>query len=296
MVWFKREPVSTPALKKIAAAPPAVSSLSEALSSFTSVVVTGGSSGIGKSFIELCGKLNPDLLVCNLSRRAPDIINHEKLKLRHLPCDLAQPGEISRVAVELENFLLRESPNGRVLLINNSGFGTYGPFPEPDLSKTLEMIDVNARAAVQLTGLLLPLLKARGGTIMNVASTAAFVPVAYTAVYGASKAFLLHWSLALNEELRGTGLHVLAVCPGTTGTGFFNRAGVAPEAMAGRFMQTAEAVALASLQALAAGKAQIVTGWMNKLIVGVVTALPKPLATRLAAKVQAHYWRKQVRS
>src|SRR5882672_3506231 len=108
MGWVEPKPVSTPALNKIAARS-AVSSLSEALSSFSSVVITGGSSGIGKSFIELCAKLNPDLSICNLSRRAPDIINHEKLKLRHFPCDLARVGEITHAVAELENFLAREA-------------------------------------------------------------------------------------------------------------------------------------------------------------------------------------------
>src|SRR4051812_10799343 len=187
MVWVEPEPVSTPALTKIAVVP-AVSSLSEVLSTFSSVVITGGSSGIGKSFIELCAKLNPELVVCNLSRRSPHI-NSEKLKLRHFTCDLALSENISRVAVELEKFLTNEVPAGRILLINNSGFGTFGPFPEPDLPDTLQMIDVNVRAVAQLTGLLLPLLRARGGVIVNVASTAAFMPVAYNAAYAATKAF-----------------------------------------------------------------------------------------------------------
>src|SRR5437016_4939713 len=116
MVWVEREPVRTPALKKTAALP-AVSSLSEALSPFTSVVITGGSSGIGKSFIELCAKLRPELLICNLSRRAP-LINLEKLKLRHFSCDLADSVEISRVAKEVEEFLTDAAPTGQVLLIN----------------------------------------------------------------------------------------------------------------------------------------------------------------------------------
>src|SRR4051812_40175555 len=174
MVWVEPEPVSTPALTKIAVVP-AVSSLSEVLSTFSSVVITGGSSGIGKSFIELCAKLHPELVVCNLSRRAP-LINLEKLKLRHFSCDLADSVEISRVVTEVEGFLTEAAPQGQVLLINNAGFGTFGLFPEPNLTHQLEMIDVNVRAVVELTGKLLPFLKQRGGTILSVASTAAFQP------------------------------------------------------------------------------------------------------------------------
>jgi uncharacterized protein len=293
MVWVEPEPVSAPALTKIAALP-AVSSLSEVLTPFSSVVITGGSSGIGKSFIELCAKLNPQLVVCNLSRRAPHI-NLGELKLRHFPCDLAQSAEISGVVRELENFLTREVPNGRVLLVNNSGFGTYGPFPEPDLSNTLAMIDVNVRAVAQLTGLLLPLMKLRGGAIVNVASTAGFLPIAHMAAYAATKAFVLHWSLALNEELRGSGVHTLAFCPGTTGTAFFERAGVKPAAMAGRVSQTSEEVALTMLRAIGGKRAQAVSGFANQLMVGFCTKLSKPLAARLAAKVMARYWQRQVK-
>jgi uncharacterized protein len=292
MVWVEPEPVSAPALTKIAALP-AVSSLSEVLTQFSSVVITGGSSGIGKSFIELCTKLNPELVVCNLSRRAPDI-NLGELKLRHFPCDLAQSGEITRVVPELKNFLTSAVPNGRVLLINNSGFGTFGLFPEPDLHETLAMIDVNVRAVAQLTGLLLPLMKTRGGVIVNVASTAAFMPVAYTAAYAATKAFVLHWSLALNEELRGSGVRTLAFCPGTTTTSFFQRAGVKPAAMAGRVSQTSDEVAQAMLRAIGGSRAQAVSGFASKLMVAFCTKLPKPLAARLAAKVTARYWRRQV--
>jgi uncharacterized protein len=270
-----------------------VSSPSDVLTSFTSVVITGGSSGIGKSFIDLCAKLNPELVVCNLSRRAPHI-NFEELKLRHFPCDLGQPEEISRVVPELEIFLTRAAPTGRVLLINNSGIGTFGPFPEPNLSDTLRMVDVNVRAVLQFTGLLLPLLKVRGGLIVNVASTAAFLPVPYNAAYGATKAFVLHWSLALNEELRGSGVRTLAFCPGTTKTSFFERAGVKPVALAGRVSQTSEDVAGAMLRAIGGERAQAVSGFANRMMVAFCTKLPKPLAARLAGNVMARYWRKQV--
>ena len=157
-----------------------MSSLSEALSPFSSVVVTGGSSGLGKSFIELSAKLKPGLVFCNLSRRKPDIKNIGE-RLNHFPCDLSRADEVSRAAGEVEALLRREAPAGAVLLINNSGFGAYGRFPEPNLSHQLEMLDVNVRALVQLSGQLLPFLKERGGVIVNVASTAAFQPTPFMA-------------------------------------------------------------------------------------------------------------------
>jgi len=268
-------------------------SLSEALSSFSAVVVTGGSSGIGKSFIELLVKLNPSLRFCNLSRRIP-AINVPELKLRHIACDLAKAEEISRATTEVQVWLEKEVPVGRVLLINNSGFGAYGHFPEPNRAHQLELIDVNIRAVLDLTARLLPALKARGGVIMSVASTAAFQPTAYMAAYGASKTFVQHWSLALNEELRGSGVRALVVCPGPTATEFFRRAGLQQGSVADSLGMTAEEVVMASLRALASGRAQVVTGWKNKLGAAFISKLPKPCAAWIAAKVLAQFRLKKV--
>jgi len=237
-------------------------------------------------------KLHADLVFCNLSRRDPGIINLGK-RLNHFPCDLSRADEVARAAGEVEAFLRREVPAGRVLLINNSGFGAYGRFPEPNLAHQLEMLDVNVRALVQLTGLLLPLLRERGGVVMNVASTAAFQPTAFMATYGASKTFVLHWSLALNEELRGSGVRTLAVCPGATSTEFHRRAGLQKGSVAASLSMTVDEVVMISLRALAAGRSQVVPGWKNKLT-ALAGLLPKPLAARVAAKVVARFRLKQV--
>src|SRR5665213_1748297 len=191
-----------------------------ALSTISAVVITGGSSGIGKSFIELCGRLRPEIAFCNLSRRKPDM-GSLKLKLRHVPCDLSDSAQVEHALGEVKDFLTVDAPTGRMLLINNSGFGIYGKFPEPGTEQQLEMVDVNVRAVVQMTGALLPTIRARGGAILSVASTAEFQPPPYLGTYGATKAFLLNWSLALGEELRGTGVTTLAICPGPTSTEFF---------------------------------------------------------------------------
>jgi short-subunit dehydrogenase len=271
-----------------------VSSPSEALQCFSAVIVTGGSSGIGKSFIELLQKLRPELPVCNLSRSEPPIIKTGK-RLNDLRCDLSRPGDVDNAAAAVADWLDREAPAGSVLLINNSGFGTYGRFPEPNLDHILEMLDVNIRGLVQLTGRLLPVLRARGGAIVNLGSTAAFQPTAYLAAYGASKAFVLHWSLALGEELRGSGVRTLAVCPGPTATQFFRRAGLKEGSVADALSMSADAVVIAALRALGAGRRVVVPGWKNKLSVAVASKLPKPLAARIGAWVLARYRLKQVR-
>ncbi|MBE36784.1 MAG: short-chain dehydrogenase [Opitutaceae bacterium] len=270
-------------------------SLSEALKSFSAVVITGGSSGIGKTFIKLMQRVNPELRFCNLSRSDPEMKSAE-LKLRHISIDLAERGRISEVSAEVISWLGEESKNGRVLLINNSGFGGYGNFPEPNLAHQLEMMDLNMRAVIELTGCLLKTLRERGGTIINVASTAAFQPTAYMSVYGATKAFVLHWSLALDQELRGSGVRALVVCPGPTATEFFRRAGMEEGSVADTLGMTSEQVVEISLKALVKGRSQIVTGWKNKLGVALVTKLPKPFAAWLAAKILAQFRLKKVSS
>ena len=266
----------------------------EALQTFSAVVITGGSSGIGKSFIELGAKLVPAACFCNLSRTAP-VIKKDKLKLCHIRCDLGEPGSVGKAAAEVESFLAQTVPTGRILLINNSGFGSYGSFPEPNLSHQLEMVDVNVRGLLDLTGRLLPILKKRGGVILNVASTAAFQPMPFMATYAATKAFVLHWSLALNHELKGTGVSTLAVCPGPTSTPFFRRAGLNERTTVDPLSMSSDDVVMQSLQALAAGRSLVVTGWTNKVSAIAGGVSPKRLATWAAAKVVARYLARRVR-
>ena len=266
--------------------PSVVPSPSEALQPFSAVIVTGGSSGIGKSFIQLGLKLKPDLIFCNLSRRSPakNISPNAAERLNHFSCDLSQPAEIERVAAGLIEFIPRAVPKGRLLLINNSGFGAFGSVGEIDLPRQLAMIDVNVRAVVQLTGLLLPLLLQRGGTIMNVASTLAFLPTPFGATYAATKAFILHWTVALNEEMRGSHVSAIAVCPGTTVTSFFDRA-VSQHAKKPVSGMHPDAVVKCALRAMARGQSHVVPGWGNKAYTLVGGYLSKRLAARITGKM-----------
>lgn len=266
-----------------------MSSPREELQKFTAVVVTGGSSGIGKSFIEQCGRLVPELRFCNLSRSVP-AINVAKLNLCHIPCDLGDAAAVERGAEGVLAWLTCDVPAGRLLLINNSGFGSYGAFPEPNLTHQLELLDVNIRGMVNLTGRLLPELRKRGGVVMNIASTAAFQPTPFMAAYGASKAFVLHWSLAVDAELRGSGVRMMAVCPGPTGTQFFRRAGLKQGSVTPALSMTSEAVVEAALRGLAAERSLVVTGWKNKVSALAGGMAPKRLATWIAAKVVGR-WR-----
>lgn len=265
---------------------------SHVLQKFHTLIITGASSGIGKSFLEHAFKMEPRLKIFNLSRRVPEGIftTDTKLAFKHIGCDLAVREQTDAAAAQLLLELQAQGPEaGPILLLNNSGFGSYGEFPDPSLERNLDMIDVNVRAPVLLTGRLLPLLRARGGAVINVASTAAFQPCATMATYGASKAFVLHWSLALREELRGSGVHVLALCPGPTSTQFFRNAGMDNAFLPDVVGQETDEVIEATLRALAAERGMVVSGWKNKVSSFLASKLPKVLAARLAAKVIAHF-------
>lgn len=261
-----------------------VRALRKMLSEYAVIIVTGGSSGIGNAFVEHIGRLHPEGVICNLSRRTPDNFL-TKLNARQFTVDLGDAGALQGAAEGVLAYLRVEAPQGKVLLINNSGFGGYGRVPELDRGHQLEMIDVNVRAVVDLTARLLPELRRRGGAVVNIASTAAFQPTAHLATYGATKAFLLHWSLALGEELRGEGIRVLAVCPGPTATEFFQRAGLRRGAVSDRWGQTVDEVVGEALRALARGRGQVVCGWGNWVLAALASRLPKPWAARIGGAV-----------
>jgi len=266
-----------------------------ALKQFSAVVITGGSSGIGKSFIELFGKLCPELSFCNLSRRKPDI-NDSKLKLRHVTCDLSDPAQVLRGVSQVKDFLTNDAPSGRILLINNSGFGIYGRFPGSSTAEQLEMVDVNVRAVVQMTGELMPVMKERGGVIVTLSSVAGFQPTPFLSTYGAAKTFVLHWSLGLNAELKGTGVSTLVVCPGPTATDFFQRAGLQKGAVPDMFGETSEDVVNSTLRAIASGKSMVVSGWANKIAMAVVTKFPKPFVTWASGMLLDRFRMKRVKA
>ena len=248
------------------------------------VVITGGSSGIGSALINAILNLAPEILVCNLSRKKPDFFN--QVTHRHRATDLSNATELSAGADwVLEQF--ETAPKGEILLINNSGFGDYGSFINADRTKQLNMIDLNVRAVVDLTAYLMPKLCDRGGVVVNVASTAGFQATPQMATYGATKAFVLNWSLALNDELRGTGVRALAVCPGPTRSNFFKAAGFKTPPMQNGGMNaaldmTAEEVAQLTLSALAKNKVLLVTGWKNQIIACLNRFVSKVTCARIA--------------
>ncbi len=173
------------------------------------------------------------------------------------------------------------------ILVNNAGFGTHGLFVESNIDEQLRMMQLNISTLTHLTRLLLPSMVAqRNGKILNVASTAAFQPGPFMSVYYASKAYVLSFSEALANELRGTGVTVTALCPGPTRTEFQVRAKIGQtKLMNGRIMD-AKSVAQIGYQALMQGRSVAIPGIRNNLLALAVRWLPRALVIRAVRSVQ----------
>lgn len=265
-----------------------------ALREYGALVITGGSSGIGKALLENALSIKTPLIIANLSRSEPDSRTPVG-NFKHIRTDLRNSEAIEEAYQELDAWIGENAPDRPLLLINNSGVGCYGPFPEPSLEDNLSMIDVNVRAVVQLTGLLLPRIRETRGGVVNIASTAAFQPLGYMGTYAATKAFLLSWGLALNEELRSSGAFCNTLCPGPTSTEFFNRAGFEGDFKVAHG-QDPDAVARATFQAIASRSSLKTSGFFNWMLAGISGTLPRrwiaPLATQLIKGLRLEQYRK----
>ena len=156
-------------------------------------------------------------------------------------------------------------------------------FLDLDLTREIEMIDLNVKSLVELTyWFLKPMRERKQGTIINVASTAGFQPVPYMATYAATKAFVLSFSEALWEENREHGVHVMALCPGVTDTNFFTASGMDRPPL--RTIQSAEEVVDAALRGLTQRKPSVISGWTNWLQVEAERFVPRSLVIKIAGK------------
>lgn len=198
-----------------------------------------------------------------------------------LAADLADAGQLATVEARLVD-------GGRPvdLLVNNAGFGTYGPFAGLPIDEEEREIKVNVLAVVRLSHAALGAMSERGhGTIVNVSSVAGLQATPGNATYGATKAFVAGFSEALHEETRGSGVTVTAVLPGFTRTEFQSRAGIEGRKIPDLAWQSAEDCAAQSLAAARAGKAFFVPGLVNKALVGVTGPIPRGIMRRVAARL-----------
>jgi len=225
-------------------------------------LITGASAGIGWELATVFAQNRFNLVLVarnemRLNKLAEELRAAHKIEVSVLPQDLSRPGAASEIFRRLDGTPVS-------LLVNNAGFGSYGPFAQSSLDSQSEMMQVNIMSLVQLTHLFIqPMLARHSGRVMNVASTAAFQPGPLMNVYYASKAFVYSFSYALADELAGTGVTVTALCPGMTPTEFQERAHVH---MGGLWPMTSpRAVAEAGYRGLMKGKRVVIPGVMNQV-------------------------------
>ncbi len=245
-------------------------------------VVTGASRGIGAEYARALGARGHDLL----------LVARDKDRLEHLAADLVQ-----RYGIEAgwEIMDLAEPEAGHRLfaaaraqrpyvdvLVNNAGFGLYGAFVDMPSPKLQEMLRLHINTIVESVRLFLPGILERGsGTIINVSSTAGLMPIPYLAQYGATKSFLISFTEALAQEVRGSGVRLQACCPGSTDTDFHATAGYVPKDPV-RVDSAAEVVS-ASLAALSRGPVTVTVGLRGRLMAAISRWGPRRFLLRTTA-------------
>jgi len=254
-------------------------------------LVTGASRGIGLALAQLAARDGYALVLVarsgdELDLHAAELRRRFSVEVLTLCLDLAARSAADEVAA----FLAARSivPD---LLLNNAGIGAYGLHRDLALEAEQELLDLNIVTLTRLTKRLLPGMLARGsGRILNVASTAAFQPGPWMAVYYASKAYVLSYSEAIAHELAGSGVTVTALCPGPTRSGFQARAAMrAARILKGSLipMATAESVAVVGYRAMQAGRRVVIPGLVNRLAAWSVRLAPRRLITAIAGWISA---------
>jgi short-subunit dehydrogenase len=247
-------------------------------------LVTGASAGLGAEFAKLCAAGGYDVVLvarraARLTELAASLAAAYGVKARPLVADLASAAAPAEIFAQMGGTPVD-------LLINNAGLGVRGAYAETDWAREADLMQVNMGSLAHLTKLFLPgMVRRRSGRILNVASTAAFVPGPFMAIYYASKAFVLSFSEALTYEVKGTGVTVTALCPGPTRTEFAKAAGVADsELFHGPTMGAAE-VARVGYDAMMAGKSSVIAGALNRWMMRGVRLVPHSFAAAQAGKL-----------
>jgi hypothetical protein len=250
-------------------------------------LITGPSFGIGLEFARIFAREGYNLVLVarsgdKLRLLASDLEKAHNTRSLILPTDLSDPGapayvfdQTTRAEIQLD------------ALVNNAGFGQYGLFVENDLEECQRQIQLNITTLTHLTRLYLPgMVERKRGGVLNVASTAAFQPGPLMAVYFATKAYVLHFSEALANELEGTGVTVTCLCPGVTTTEFHKRAKATGMNLLKFGSMDAHTVAEDGYNALMAGKPVAISGFKNWMLAQSVRFSPRKLVTAIARKTQ----------
>jgi short-subunit dehydrogenase len=251
-------------------------------------LITGASKGIGKAIAtDLAARGFNVLLVARseelLQQEANRITASYPVKADWLSLDLSTPEAAQNVYdwCRAKGYTVQA-------LVNNAGYGLSGPFEKYSVSEHVNMMTLNMTTLVAMTRLFLPDLRAQPQSyILNIASSAAYQAVPGLSTYAATKAFVLFFSRGLRQELHKTSVSVTCVCPGATDTDFPTRAQVGPKGLkaAGKLNMSPETVALLATRAMLSRKAEVITGFVNKLGATLAWLLPKNLVENIAGKI-----------
>ena len=250
-------------------------------------LITGASGGIGYELALLLARDGFDCILVARSRDKLDELaarleSEFRVKTLVVARDLSKPTAVDEIYEEVSAASMSID-----LLVNNAGFPVYGRFVDTDWQAELDMLQVNVVALTALTKLFVRgMVERRNGRILNLASTAAFVPGPLMAVYYASKAYVLSFSQALANELQGTGVTVTALAPGPTRTGFQKRGVMEDSRLVRGQVADAKSVAAAGYRGMMRGKTIVIPGFSNKLIPWVARVSPRGAVTRVVRRMQ----------
>ena len=245
-------------------------------------LITGASAGLGVDFARQLAARGEQLVLVARRKERLDALAAELGNARALAIDLGEAGAAGRLMANV-------AAHGETVtcLVNNAGFGLAGRFAELDGARQRSMIDLNCGVLTELAHAVLPaMIAAKAGAILNVASIAAFQPGPGMAVYFATKAFVLSFSEALHEEVRGYGVSVTALCPGPTATEFGEVAGWGESTLIDRFSATSADVVRAGIAGMDKSRALIVPGFMNKASAQGHRLLPRWLLRKITGSIK----------
>jgi uncharacterized protein len=249
-------------------------------------LVTGASAGIGRTFAQTLAARGHDLVVVARDTARLELLAKE-LEAAHgtttevLGADLSVGADVATVEMRLT-----DDDRPVELLVNNAGFATVGRYHELPIAREIQEIGLNVVAVARLTHAALPGMVERGaGGVINVASMAAIQPTPLNATYGATKAFVSSLSQAVHEELAGTGVRCMVLCPGFTRTEFQERAGIDSNDIPDFLWQEPAAVVDVALRAYEKGRAVCVPGPLNRVTAGFSAAVPSTVSRKIAGLV-----------
>ncbi len=249
-------------------------------------LITGASSGIGAELASLCAAGGFGVILIarrtdRLDQLAAELTARHGVKVRTIAADLASP--------EAPDEIYQQTRGETIdILINNAGFGLRGRYDQTDWDAESRLIQVNITALAHLSKLYVKDMARRGsGRILNVGSTAAFVPGPLMAMYYASKAFVVSFSEALSKEFEGTGVSITVLCPGPTRTEFDTAAGIAGSKLFRGSAMTAKEVAQIGYRAMMAGEAEAIAGARNRGMILLTRLAPRTLLASIAKRLNS---------